>query len=242
MRITIVAAEIGPYAKAGGLADVIGALPQALARRGAEVSVIVPGYRPLLEKLSTTVVADGLSQGLGADREPYRILRADGAGGVPLYLIDHPGFFDRDGIYGDDAGVFPDNNRRYIFFGRAATAAAELTRPEVLHAHDWHAAPAAIAIRAEAALRARFASTLSVFTIHNVAYQGIVPPAEYPLLGLDATWLTPEFLEFWGSANLMKGAIVLADGVSTVSPTYAREVAHRSHSRLRPRRGLGRAR
>ncbi len=226
MRITIVAAEIGPYAKAGGLADVIGALPQALARRGAEVSVIVPGYRPLLEKLSTTVVADGLSQGLGGDREPYGILGAEGAGGVPLYLIDHPGFFDRDGIYGDDAGVFPDNNRRYIFFGRAATAAAELTRPEVLHAHDWHAAPAAIAIRAETALRARFASTLSVFTIHNVAYQGIVPPAEYPLLGLDATWLTPEFLEFWGSANLMKGAIVLADGVSTVSPTYAREVAH----------------
>src|ERR1700679_2431619 len=113
MKIAIVAAEIGPFAKAGGLADVIGALPQALVRQGADASVIVPAYRPLIQKLTTTVAADGLSLAMGADREPYRILRADGAGGVPLYLIDHPGFFDRDGIYGDDGGVYPDNNRRY---------------------------------------------------------------------------------------------------------------------------------
>src|ERR1700679_3548066 len=226
MKIAIVAAEIGPFAKAGGLADVIGALPQALVRQGAAASVIVPGYRPLIQKLTTTVAADGLSLAMGADREPFRVLRADGAGGVPIYLIDHPGFFDRDGIYGDRGGPYPDNNRRYIFFGRAAAAAANLIRPDVLHAHDWHAAPATIALRAETAIRDSFAATLSVFTIHNVAYQGHVAPAEYPLLGLDPSWFTSEFLEFWGGANLMKGAIVLADGVSTVSPTYAYEVAH----------------
>lgn len=226
MRVAIVAAEIGPYAKAGGLADVIGALPQALARHGVETSVIVPGCRALIEKLSTTVVADGLGIMMGADREPFRILRADGAGGVAIYLIDHPEFFDRDGIYGDRGAAYPDNNRRYIFFGRAATAAAELIRPDVLHAHDWHAASATIAIRADAALRARFASTLSVFTIHNLAYQGILAATDYPLLGIDWSWFTVEGLEFWGSANLMKGAIALADGVSTVSPTYAYEVTH----------------
>jgi starch synthase len=226
MKIAIVAAEIGPYAKAGGLADVIGALPQALVRQGAETSVIVPGYRPLLQKLATTVAADGLYLTMGADREPFRILRADGTGGVPIYLIDHPGFFDRDGIYGDRGGPYMDNNRRYIFFGRAAAAAAELIQPDVLHAHDWHAAPAIIALRAETAVRERFAATLSVFTIHNIAYQGNLAPSEYPLLGLDPSWFTSEFLEFWGGANLMKGAIVMADGVSTVSPTYANEVAH----------------
>ena len=225
MRVAIVAAELGPYAKAGGLADVIGALPQALARQGVETSVIVPGYRALLEKLSTTVVADGFAITMGSAREPYRVLRADGTGGVAIYLIEHAGFFDRDGIYGERE-IYPDNNRRYIFFGRAATSAAELIRPDVLHAHDWHAAPATIAIRADAALRAKFTSTLSTFTIHNVAFQGIIAPTEYPLLGIDPSWFTVEYLESFGNANLMKGAIILADGVSTVSPTYAYEIAH----------------
>jgi starch synthase len=225
MRVAIVAAELGPYAKAGGLADVIGALPQALVRQGVETSVIVPGYRALIEKLSTTVAADGLAITMGAAREPYRILRADGAGGVAIYLIEHAGFFDRAGIYGERE-AYPDNDRRYIFFGRAATSAAESIRPNVLHAHDWHAATTTIAVRADARLRASFAATRSVFTIHNVAYQGVVAPAEFPLLGIDPSWFTVEYLEFWGSANLMKGAIVMADGVSTVSPTYAYEIAH----------------
>src|ERR1700688_2728686 len=88
MNVAIVAAEIGPYAKAGGLADVISALPQALARQGVATSVIVPGYRTLPEKLSATVVADGLTIAMGTAREPFRILRADGPGGVAIYLID----------------------------------------------------------------------------------------------------------------------------------------------------------
>ncbi len=225
MRVAIVAAELGPYAKAGGLADVIGALPQALVRQGVDTSVIVPGYRALIEKLSITVAADGLALTMGGAREPYRILRADGAGGVAIYLIEHAGFFDRAGIYGERE-AYPENNRRYIIFGRAATSAAELIRPDVLHAHDWHAATTTIAMRADARLRASLAATRSVFTIHNVAYQGIVAPAEFPLLGIDPSWFTVEYLEFWGSANLMKGAIVMADGVSTVSPTYADEIAH----------------
>ncbi len=222
----MVAAEIGPYAKAGGLADVIGALPQALARRGAEASAIVPGYRPLLQKLDTTVAAEGLAIEIGGMREPFRILRAQGDGGVEIYLIDHPGFFDRDGIYGTNGGIYPDNDRRYIFFGRAALAAADLIRPDVLHTHDWHAAPAAIVMRADPGMRARFASTLSVFTIHNLAYQGILPPAEFPLIGIDQSWFSAAGLEFWGNANLMKGAIRLADAVSTVSPSYAEEITH----------------
>jgi len=226
MNVAIVAAEIGPYAKAGGLADVIGALPQALARQDVTISVIVPGYRALMEKLTATVVAEELTIAMGATIEPFRILRADGADGVVIYLIDHPGFFDRDGIYGDRGEAYPDNNRRYVFFGRAAMAAAALIRPDVIHTHDWHAATAAIVMRADPALRTRFAATLSVFTIHNLAYQGILTPSEFPLLGIDPSWFSVEFLEFWGSANLMKGAIALADGVSTVSPSYAEEVAH----------------
>ncbi len=105
-------------------------------------------------------------------------------------------------------------------------AAVDLIRPDVLHTHDWHSAAAAIVMRADPALRTKFAATLSVFTIHNLAYQGILSPAEFPLLGIDPSWFSYDHLEFWGNANLMKAAIVLADGVSTVSPSYADEVAH----------------
>jgi starch synthase len=223
-KIAIVAAEIAPEAKAGGLADVIAALPRAMAGRGAEPCVILPGYRALLQRPDIRTIADDLSAPLGPDREPFRLLRTDEAG-IPLYLIDHPGFFARGGIYGEAGGDYPDNLRRYIFFGRAAAVVAGLLRPDVVHAHDWHAAALPIVMRADHALRARFAQTLAVFTIHNLAFQGIFPTIDYPLLGLDWSWYTIDYLEFHHQVNLMKGAIMFADGASTVSPSYAKEVA-----------------
>jgi starch synthase len=224
-RIAIVAAEIAPDAKAGGLADVIAALPAAMAARGAEPSLILPGYSALLRRPGVHPVAEDLSATLGSETIPFRLLRGD-HGGVPLYLIDHPGFFARAGIYGEDGRDYPDNARRYIFFSRAAAVVAGLLRPDVVHAHDWHAAAVPIIMRADHALRPRFAQTLAVFTIHNLAFQGILPASDYPLLGLDWSWFTVDFLEFHSQVNLMKGAINFADGASTVSPSYALEVAH----------------
>ncbi|MGH8011609.1 MAG: glycogen synthase GlgA [Candidatus Binataceae bacterium] len=227
MKIAIVAAEMGPYAKAGGLADVIGALPQAFKQCGATPSVILPGYRVLLERLHPQPVLEDHELRLGDSREAFRVLRAEGSGDVPLYLIDHPGFFDRDGIYGEGGKDYPDNLRRYIFFGRAAAiAAAELIQPDLVHAHDWHAAVAPIMMRADASLRERFSHTSAVFTIHNLAFQGIFESADFPLLNLDWSWYSVQCLEFYGRVNLMKGALVLSDGSSTVSPTYAHETAH----------------
>src|SRR5438128_1796003 len=127
LKIAIVAAEIGPHAKVGGLADVIGALPAEFKKAGAEPFVIVPAYKILLEKLPTERFAERQSLELDRDPQPFNILRAEGSGGVPLYLIDHPGFFGRDGIYGDSNGDYSDNFQRFIFFGRAAAElAAEL--------------------------------------------------------------------------------------------------------------------
>lgn len=226
MKIAIVAAEMGPFAKAGGLADVIGALPAALKQAGAEPTVILPAYRSLLDHLEVAVVAEGRELMLGAEREPYRVLRTSAASSVPLYLIDHPGFFDRAGIYGDNGADYPDNHRRYVFFGRAAAELSAQLQPDVLHTHDWHSASATIVARADSALRASLARTVCAFTIHNMAFQGTFDNAEFPLLGIDRSWYGFEFLEFFGRVNLMKGAVVLADGVSTVSPTYAHEVAH----------------
>jgi starch synthase len=227
MRIAIVAAEIGPWAKAGGLADVIGALPRALASRGAEACVIAPAYPALTAALETKQIGDSRAIEMGGANESYRVLGARTPAGIPLFLVDHPEMFGRAGIYDENGKEYPDNARRFIFFGRAAAAiAADLARPDVIHAHDWHAAATVLAMRAEQALRDRMKSTLAVFTIHNLAFQGIFESHDFPLLGVDWSWYSVDVLEFWGRVNLMKGAIVLADGVSTVSPTYAWEIAH----------------
>ncbi|HVA82136.1 MAG TPA: glycogen synthase GlgA [Candidatus Binataceae bacterium] len=225
MKIAIVAAEISPWAKVGGLADVIGALPAAFKDAGAEPAVIVPGYKSITSKLKSEPIGSAMTVHLGAAAHQFRVLRAEDSHGVPIYLIDHPEFFARDGVYGDHSGEFPDNPRRFVFFGKAAAmAAAEIVKPDVLHAHDWHAAAAPIVARADAALRERFARTTVAFTIHNLAFQGICAATDFPLLGIDSSYFGIEGLEFFGHVNLMKGAIVLADGASTVSPTYAREV------------------
>ena len=226
MKIALIAAEIGPHAKVGGLADVVNALPRALINAGADPSIIVPGYKVLLDNLAAEPFAEDQAIMLGPSREQFKVLRAQGAGGVPLYLIDHPNFFGREGIYGDKNGDYPDNSQRFIFFGRAAAMTAAMLHPDVLHAHDWHAAVAPIVVRANAAMRSQFATTSSFFTFHNLAFQGICERDLFPLLGIDESWFSINGLEFYGRINLMKGAMVLADAVSTVSPTYAFEVAH----------------
>jgi starch synthase len=225
VKIAIVAAEIAPHAKAGGLADVIGALPGALKEIGEQPSLIVPGYKSILEKIRTTTVESGLKIEIGSEIEPFKVLRAHDPHGVPMYLIDHRGFFGRDGIYGEHGGDYPDNMRRFIFFSRAAAiVAADTVQPDVVHAHDWHAAATTIAMRADAELTSRFEDTLAILTIHNLAFQGLGAREDFALLNIDKKFFSPGYLEFYGRLNLMKGAIVLADGVSTVSPGYAHEV------------------
>ncbi|MGH7814744.1 MAG: glycogen synthase GlgA [Candidatus Binataceae bacterium] len=226
MKIAIVAAEIAPYAKAGGLADVIGAMPAALKAAGAEPAIIVPGYRKLIEAIDSELAAEQIPISLGDREERFSIRRGADSHGVPLYLIEHPGFFGRTGIYGEGGVAYPDNVHRFVFFGRAAAiAAAEFVKPEVLHAHDWHAAAAVTAARADGTLHGQFEPALVAFTIHNLAFQGLSGAADFPLLGIGRKYFSTDCLEFYGRMNLMKGAISLADAVSTVSPAYAREIA-----------------
>ena len=227
VKIAIIAAEVAPHAKAGGLADVIGALPGALKSIGNQPSLIVPGYKSILQNVEAKPLLRGLSLPMGDTVEEFSVSLARDQRDVPMYLIEHPGFFERDGIYGARGQDYPDNLRRFIFFGRAAAlAAAEIIGPDVLHAHDWHASAAPIVVRADPALHAKFRDALSIFTIHNLAFQGIGAPADFALLDIDPSYFAMNGLEFYGQMNLMKGAIVLADGVSTVSPTYAHEVVN----------------
>src|ERR1700730_3788467 len=213
MKIAIVAAEISPWAKEGGLGDVIASLPAALKKiNAAEPVLILPGYRSLLAQFTTKVIQEGATTLFGHGTETFSILYADGPGGIPIYFIAHAGFFDRAGIYGEHGKVYPDNVMRYIFFGRAAAmVAANYVQPEVIHAHDWHAAVATIAMRADPNFREKLRGAVSVFTIHNLAFQGIFESTDYPLLGIDWSHYNVDGLEFYGKVNLMKGAIELSD-------------------------------
>ena len=198
---------------------------RALKDAGADPSLIVPGYTSIIENVETAPVLRNIPMRFGTEVERFSVLRASDSHGVPMYLIDHPGFFHRPGIYGENGNDYPDNMRRFIFFGRAAAiASAEIIAPDVAHAHDWHAAAVPIAMRANGALSPMFEQALSVFTIHNLAFQGIGKREDFALLNLDASYFSPACLEFYGHLNLMKGAIALCDGASTVSPTYAREI------------------
>jgi starch synthase len=227
MKIAIVAAEITPWAKEGGLGDVIAALPLALKKVGVEPVLILPGYRALLSQFKTTVIEDNATTLFGHGTENFSVLRADHPDGIPMYFVSHLGFFDREGIYGEHGKIYPDNVMRYIFFGRAdAMIAAKYIQPDVVHSHDWHAAAASIAMRADPAFSENLRNAVSVFTIHNLAFQGMFEPVDYPLLGIDWTYFTADGLEFFGRVNLMKGATVMSDGATTVSPTYAAEAAN----------------
>jgi starch synthase len=226
MKVAVVAAEMAPYAKAGGLADVIGALPVELAACGARVCVVIPGYKCALNALPTVGIGDESSVMVGHRREHFRVRSGIGPGGVPVFFIVHDGYFARDAIYGENGRDYPDAIARYVFFGRAAARLlSEFIRPDLVHAHDWHAAVLPILMRTDPILRARFERTASLFTIHNLAFQGLCDASDFALLNIDSSYMTMHYLEFHGRMNLMKGAVVLADGVSTVSPTYAREVS-----------------
>jgi 1,4-alpha-glucan branching enzyme len=230
-RAAFIAAECVPFVKVGGLADVAGSLPAALAEAGVEVTVVLPGYgaidrarhgiRPLLEDLPAS---------LGGRTERFGISEASPpAPGVRAILIDHPGFFGRPGIYGDPktGEEFPDASERFIFFARAALEALRvLGAPlDIVHCNDHHTALAAAHLRRTFKGDAVLGRAASILTIHNLGYQGLCQPDAFALSGLDAAPLRPGSpFEHKGELNILKAGIIFADKVSTVSEAYAREI------------------
>ncbi|MEO6624024.1 MAG: glycogen synthase GlgA, partial [Burkholderiaceae bacterium] len=226
MRVLHVAAEVFPWVKTGGLADVLGALPQALTLAGADVRLVLPGYPALLDALQQQRVVAELGPLFGAAR--VTLQRGSMAGsGVTAYVIDAPLLFRRAGnpYLGPDGQEWPDNLQRFALLSwvGAHLASGELDKewtPKVLHAHDWHAGTACAYLAAQPA-----ATTRSVFTVHNLAYQGLFDAGDFALLGLPIRFMASSGLEFHGQMSCMKAGLVYADRVSTVSPTYAREMA-----------------
>jgi starch synthase len=221
MRVLEIASEATPFAKTGGLADVAGALPAALARLGCDVTLVIPGHREALARgLAIEPAGIGFDVPLGGRRVPARILRATVPGGHDALLIENAEFFDRPALYGD----YADDAARWMFFARAATElAARLGAPyDIVHCHDWQAGlvPALLKILPPLVP----AATRTVMTIHNMAYQGSFPASDMPLTGLDWRYFNWRQMECHDRVNLLKTGLVFADLVTTVSPTYAREI------------------
>jgi starch synthase len=225
MKIALIASEVTPFAKTGGLADVVGTLSVALERLGHEVCVIAPCYRSALRRnvpLHETSIR--LSVPVGDRRQDAVVLQSAIGKGVSVYLLRADAYFDRDALYGTAQGDYPDNAERFVFFSRAALEMLRRQRVDVVHCHDWQTAPAIVYLKTQAARYHETAAAKTVFTIHNLGFQGIFPPQHWPLLDLDGALFTPQFLEFYGNINFLKGALIFADKLTTVSPSYAGEI------------------
>lgn len=216
MKVLFAVSECAPFVKTGGLADVAGALPKALAAQGVDARVLMPAYPGLAALKGAKQVGE---------MEGGRLLAAK-AEGLSLLLLDCPGLFDRSGgpYLGPDGKDWPDNPFRFAALSRAAARVAregaDGWRPDVLHVHDWQTALAPLYMRQSAAGRA----IPSVLTIHNIAFQGVFPAALIGALGLDPSGFSLAGYEYYGQVGFLKGGLVTAERITTVSPTYAREL------------------
>ena len=234
MRVLHVASELAPFAESGGLADVLAGLPAAQTTgHGLAVAVLVPLYREAAPRVRAAGVELDAGAPITIELGPHAFpgaIRLGAARGVRLAFLDCPALYDRDGLYGPPGGGdFADNHLRFGALGKAALTAANLTLggpPDVLHVHDWQGAAAAIYARLA------HAPSRIVATIHNLAYRGLFAKAALAELGLPWSLFTADVAEFYDQLSLLKAGLALADAVTTVSPSYAREI-------LTPERGEG---
>jgi starch synthase len=219
----MVASEATPFCKTGGLADVLGALPPALQAAGDDLAVVLPAYRDNQYPDEIREVWRNLSIPLGPGYivDLYQAVHNR----VPYYFVHCPPLFDRPGFYNTQGADFPDNHMRFAVLSMAALGVARLIfRPQVIHCHDWQSGLVPVYLRRWFQGDPTFQGVPTLFTIHNLGYQGLFPATVAPSIGLDPRLLTPDLLEFYGQVNFLKGGVAFSDAVSTVSRGYAREI------------------
>jgi starch synthase len=222
MRILFAASEALPYAKTGGLADVIEALPRALVKLGHEVAVFLPLYRGVK---ATSVVMPSMTIAQGTRLRFPAIASGSLLRGVRYFFLDDPFYFDRDGIYGDKNHEYPDNAERYTEFSRATIELAKhIWMPDIFHCNDWQTAMVPALLRSSYADDPSVANIPVVFTIHNIGYHGVFPPDSLARAGIPQSIFHPGGIEFFGNANFLKGGLIYADYLTTVSRKYAQEI------------------
>ena len=226
LRVLYASPEISPFAKSGELADVAQALPKSLARLGVEISIIMPKYRrPEIESLNPELVLPDFLVPLGHEKAKGNVYKAE-AGRIPIYFVDNPKYFCRDMIYGSSKGEYLDNDERFTFFSRAVLEFLLKSRLplDIIHCNNWPTALIPLFLRTHYAQKSHFKEVATVFSWHNIAFQGTFPPESLALTGLSWDYFTPEQLALNGRFNFLKAGLIFSDVINTVSLTYREEL------------------
>ena len=214
MKIAVCASEVVPFAKTGGLADVAGALPLALEKEGQQVIVIMPRYKMILDaKFKIQRLKNDVS---------YSVIGKD----IKVYFIENDAYFNRDSLYGDKTGDYPDNLERFAFYSkRALELLKEINfKADIVHVHDWQACLIPVYLKNLYLLDAFYKNMRTVLTIHNIGYQGLFTKDQFPKLGLDWSLFGIDGVEFYDKINILKGGMIFSDIINTVSETYSKEI------------------
>lgn len=227
MHVLLAASELHPFSKTGGLADAVAALAQAVSRAGCRVSVVTPLYRGIASR------HDGIQSArwkfdvpMGERLVSGQFQRLDPEPGLSIWFVDQPGYFDRAGLYNEGQTDYPDNAERFLFLTKAALLLAR-HHPEpvsLIHSHDWQLGLLPLLVHHDRVTAIWESAPRTVFTIHNLAYQGVFPVENWNLTNLPWSWFHLESAAHHGRLNFLKGALYLADALTTVSPRYAREI------------------
>jgi starch synthase len=227
-RVLLVASEAVPFVKTGGLADVAGALPRVLMKLGCEVALVLPKYKSISpEKFKLKLEIKGMTVPMGMGDMTADVLSTRlGATHGTVYFIQNDRYFDREGLYGTAEGDYPDNAERFAFFSRAVLEMLKALKwyPEVLHLNDWQAGLVSPYLKTLYKDDPQLGPIRSLFTIHNMAYQGLFPKYVLPMTGLGWEEFQHEKLEFYDQINYLKAGLVYSDALSTVSERYAQEI------------------
>jgi starch synthase len=227
MHVLLAASELHPFSKTGGLADAVAALGQAAAHAGCRVTVVTPLYRGIAAKhpgIRRTAWKFDLP--LGKDLVSGEFWQLDPAPGLSIWFVNQPGFFDRPGLYNEGQRDYPDNAQRFLFLTKAAMLAARYhpEPPAIIHGHDWQVGLLPLLVHFARVTGNWPAAPRTVFTIHNLAYQGVFPVEAWQYTNLPWSWFHLESAAHHGYLNFLKGALYLADALTTVSPRYAAEI------------------
>jgi starch synthase len=227
VNVLFLASEVAPFAKTGGLADVAGSLPGALKRLGVDISVGLPLYRSVKEgSFERQLVFKGLPVPLASQTLLANVHATETEDGVPVYCFEREDLFDRPNLYRTGEGDYYDNLERFTFFSHASLLFAKATgmRFDLIHCHDWQTGLVPAYLGTLLRTDPFFSSTATLFTIHNIGYQGLFPAEKLSVCGLPPETYQPEGIEYWGAISLLKAGIVYADAVTTVSPKYSQEI------------------
>src|SRR5882672_6029544 len=226
MKILLASSEVHPFSKTGGLADMVGALGNALVNAGHEARIVTPLYRGIREKFPQLRREDWqFNLPLGFKWIQGGLWSMELENGLKVYFVEQPEFFDRAGIYQEKNISYPDNDERFIFFSKCVVHLSRYLpwRPDLINAHDWQVGLVPALLQQQQ--REGWGNPPpACLTIHNLAYQGVFPPASYALTNLSKDFFHPEGAEFFGLLNCLKAGIAFADVITTVSPRYAREI------------------